>query len=722
MAKMKIILFLLITSSFISLSIFSLESEKYHSSIIKEKVYGNTQRIEIQAIYLGLILEEIYPGNFASHYLYDMSFYNYNSTVGLTNSINIHMNANQLEEVIDKHDNHKKLLRPITNAEILNYLGKHQESREIYEEIYDKLSFRTQLDYKIAIWEIRDSIIEEQYRDIEFTNKIEGLIDKGKYEESQNDFVNSFNTYHKILLLDRTNINGLEGIFKAAKILKNSDKANISKYNLGLIDYYNNEEEVISYFPLYIQKNIYKFFENHQSYIKSMNYFYDIRAISWNERENLIEEIYNYKNYHEDVNSDLIQAQNYENDGKYEEALKIYDGILDYDKYFLQAIVGSAIIEQKHEQDVRTKVLRIFELVQVNNELPISDDEKKEKIYSVSKKIHEIKNNDSIIIHIYHQILTVDTSNKRILEDYAELLVKNELYSTAKQTYSKLLILDSENSEYINQMQQIIYLTNQNIENDIKLIIKTAENYVEEEKFEEALSEYNVALKLNPYDVDIQYRVTYANAQLGNESEVLILLKQYNLEGQDKAKILFLIEHYEEALKIYDEIFEKEKTKEVWIKRQLTSEKLYEDPKQTEKVNSDLIQAQNYENDGKYEESLKIYDGILDNDKFLFKALEGALRSSTYLDKKSETRKLLKISEILPVNLQQEFKNSHIITIHEIAKNYQNSGKIAASISIYRDLSVYDEFNIEELNQYEKILEEIQMYEEAIKVYQKLSP
>ena len=722
MAKMKIILFLLITSSFILLSIFSLESEKYHSSIIKEELYSNTERFEIQIIYLGVILDKIYPNNFVSYYLYDMAFYNYDSTIGLTNSFNILMNTNQLEEVIDKHDNHKKLLRPITNAEILNYLGKHQESREIYEEIYEKLSFRTQPDYKIAIWEIRDSIIEEQSRDIKFTNKIAGLIDKGKYEESQNDFVNSFNTYHKILVLDRTNINGLEGIFKATKILKNSDNANISKYNLYLIDYYNNEEEVISYFPLHIQKNIYKFFENHQSYIKSVNYFYDIRAISWNERENLIEEIYNYKNYHEDINSDLIQAQNYENEGKYEEALKIYDGILNYDKYFLQAIIGSAIIEQKHEQDIRTKVLRIFELIQQNNYLPILDDEKKEKIYSVSKKIHEIKNNDNIIINIYHQILTVDTSNKRILEDYAELLVKNELYSTAKQTYSKLLILDSENSEYINQMQQIIYLTNQNIENDIKLIIKTAENYVEEEKYEEALSEYSIALKLNPYDVDIQYRITYANAQLGNESEVLILLKQYNLKGQDKAKILFLIEHYEEALKIYDEIFEKEKTKEVWIKRQLTSEKLYEDHKQTEKINSDLIQAQNYENEGKYEEALKIYDGILDNDKFLFKALEGALKSNIYLDKESETRKLLKISEILPVNLQQEFKNFHIITIHEIAKNYQNSGKIAASISIYRDLSVYDEFNIQGINQYWKISEEIQMYEEAIKVYQKLSP
>ena len=149
---------------------------------------------------------------------------------------------------------------------------------------------------------------------------------------------------------------------------------------------------------------------------------------------------------------------------------------------------------------------------------------------------------------------------------------------------------------------------------------------------------------------------------------------------------------------------------------------MYEDHKQTEKINSDLIQAQNYENEGKYEEALKIYDGILDNDKFLFKALEGALKLNIYLDKESETRKLLKISEILPVNLQQEFKNFHIITIHEIAKNYQNSGKIAASISIYRDLSVYDEFNIQGINQYWKISEEIQMYEEAIKVYQKLSP
>jgi hypothetical protein len=45
--------------------------------------------------------------------------------------------------------------------------------------------------------------------------------------------------------------------------------------------------------------------------------------------------------------------------------------------------------------------------------------------------------------------------------------------------------------------------------------------------------------------------------------------------------------------------------------------------------------------------------------------------------------------------------------MHKIAKNYKNSEKNGAVISIYRDLLLFEEFNNEALIEYRKLLEEI---------------
>ena len=536
------------------------------------------------------------------------------------------------------------------------------------------------------------------------TNRYDSIIEcyNKILDENGDDVESLLEKAHYLFKTDQYD-EAIESFEKAYRLDKNSINKYVDEYILSL-----EKQAILLDNPVKNYEKILKLDKNNFNALFNLGNYFE-KSKYYKEANDYYSKVLEY--YPNDISACKAKGKISFKLNNFSDAIKNMDVVLSSNPQDEDAIMIKALsLNELKKYDESIELLEYY----LNN----FDSENMDVIIGISKALTNLGKNEEADKY-YDKILSKDPDNIIVCLNKASNLQNNKKYIQsnelldrilAKNLNIKALILKAKNLNYLGEFEQSNQLCNEILEvdeNNEDILLLIGINYFNLKNYEKAISSFKLYLIEYPDNLESikEYYVESLKIQANNcdyNNAIMYYDILIEIDGDkneyylSKALSYNKLENYNAAIKIYDEIFEK---------NQITDIKYINDY-----VDALIKKADELKSQEDWENAISYYD----------KALEYDSENKSILSKKSLC--LTKIGKNADDIIDNILGNDEgdVDTLLNFTQNYNEAGSPQKSMELYKKVLTLDPDNIKALAFISKYYYENGDYEKAINLYDKL--